>query len=227
MTGYEYTAIMRKTRRRQPLNATEQALFYELVALCNEDDWAETFHVASAELCHTLQISENTLKTARERLIQVGLISYKSGKSKRQYSKYSLSTTSKFDTVGRGDDGGDGKGDNRGDDEKKLRTNINYITKQKHLKKIEKESFDFENGLLGLGIPKQLVEEWMLIRKKKKAINTETAFKMFVREVDKSKLSYQQAIEKAISRSWVSFEASWVEEKLTPQAFKMPKTLLF
>ena len=98
MTGYDLTAKMRRTRRRQPLNATEQALFYELVALCNEDDWAEDFFVASAELCHNLKISENTLNKARERLIQVGLISYKSGKSKRQYSQYSLLTVSKFNT---------------------------------------------------------------------------------------------------------------------------------
>ena len=35
MDGYSLTEKMRKARRRNRLTATEQALFYELVAVCN------------------------------------------------------------------------------------------------------------------------------------------------------------------------------------------------
>jgi len=131
MTGYELTAKMRKTRRRHPLTSTEQALFYELVAICNEDEWAESFYVASAELCHALSITENTLNNARLRLIQVGLISYNSGKSKRQFSQYSFETVSKFDTNIGGDTGGDARTNTGGDNTKKVRTIINNKTKPK------------------------------------------------------------------------------------------------
>ena len=131
MTGYQLTAKMRKIRRRHPLTSTEQALFYELVAICNEDEWAESFFVASAELCHALSITENTLNNARLRLIQVGLISYNSGKSKRQFSEYSFVTSvSKIDTDKSTNVGTD-KSTNVGtDDENKLRTNINSKTKR-------------------------------------------------------------------------------------------------
>lgn len=102
MNGYDLMAHMRRTRRKNPLTATEQALYTELVAICNEVEWADVFTCSNFELCNSLFISENTLKDARNRLIQAGLIFYKSGKSKRQFSKYSfivdLSTTSKFDT---------------------------------------------------------------------------------------------------------------------------------
>jgi hypothetical protein len=101
ITGYELTDRLRKTRRRNPLTASEQALYYELVAICNDDAWPDTFNCSNDELCSALSISENTLNASRNRLIQVGLIFYRSGKSKRIYGTYSFTkklTTSNFDT---------------------------------------------------------------------------------------------------------------------------------
>lgn len=52
------------------------------------------------ELCAALHISENTLNAARMALINVRLVYYSSGKSKRQFSRYSFTTaltTSKFE----------------------------------------------------------------------------------------------------------------------------------
>jgi hypothetical protein len=88
--GYTLTIRMRKTRRRYPLTATEQALYNELVAICNEDEWEDIFSCSNDELCAALRISENTLDKARLTLIQAGLLFYKSGKSKRQFGQYSF-----------------------------------------------------------------------------------------------------------------------------------------
>lgn len=88
---------MRKLRRKHPLTVTEQALYHELVALCNEDGWGEYFTCSNAELCDSLQITKNTLVKARAMLIQVGLICFESGKSRRTFSNYSFPTTSNFD----------------------------------------------------------------------------------------------------------------------------------
>jgi len=96
MDGYTLTALLRKTRRRYGLSAASQALFHELVAIANEEGWPDTFKCSNGELENNLRISENTLKAVRNELIQCGLIKYKSGKSKREYSDYWL-TTSKFD----------------------------------------------------------------------------------------------------------------------------------
>ena len=103
INGYTLTEKMRKTRKKHPLTSTEQALFHELVAICNDDDWTDVFPCSNYDLCSPLQISENTLISARLKLIQVGLIFYKSGKSKRTHSEYSFTkklttakTTSKF-----------------------------------------------------------------------------------------------------------------------------------
>ena len=95
LDGYTLTERMRKIRRKHPLTASEQAVFHELVAICNEDSWADVFTCSNNDLFSPLQISENTLEKSRNRLIQVGLIFYKSGKSRRVYGQYSF--TKKFE----------------------------------------------------------------------------------------------------------------------------------
>lgn len=135
LDSYTLTSILRKTRRLYPLTATEQALFYELVAICNEAGWVEWFPCSSQELCFALNISKNTLDRSRHTLISTGLISYKSGKSKRMFSSYSLQTMSKSDIV-KGMDKGIVKGFNVGmvaglDVDKKVGTYIKEKLKTK------------------------------------------------------------------------------------------------
>ena len=88
--GYTLTEKMRKARRRFRFTATEQALFYELVAICNGEDWRDVFDCSNIELCFALNVNEKTLIKARESLINAGLIYYKSGKNKRIISSYSF-----------------------------------------------------------------------------------------------------------------------------------------
>lgn len=105
MNGYELTSKLRKARRRHPLTATEQALFYELVAICNDVDWDDVFQCSNDELCNALNVSENTLNASRNSLINAGLVFYRSGKSKRQFGKYSFTqklTTSKIEVDAEG-----------------------------------------------------------------------------------------------------------------------------
>lgn len=90
MDGYTLTDKMRKARRSFRFTATEQALFYELVAICNGEDWRDVFDCSNVELCYALNINEKTLVKARETLINSGLLYYKSGKSKRMISSYSF-----------------------------------------------------------------------------------------------------------------------------------------
>lgn len=97
--GYTLTEKMRKARRRFRFTATEQALFYELVAICNGEDWEDVFDCSNMELCFALNVKEKTLIKARESLINAGLIYYKSGKNKRVISSYSFVKEFKSTTV--------------------------------------------------------------------------------------------------------------------------------
>lgn len=135
MDGYTLTEKMRKARRRFRFTVTEQALFYELVAICNGEDWRDVFDCSNVELCCALNINEKTLAKAREALINAGLIYYKSGKSKRVVGSYSfvkpfrttVSTTVK-NTVDKGTNRGTNDTTNKGTnstDYNKLKTKPN------------------------------------------------------------------------------------------------------
>ena len=91
MDGYTLMEQMRRARRRNRLTATEQALFYELVAVCNSEGWEDVFSCSNIELCCSLNIDEKTLVRARLSLINAGLVYYKSGKSRRVVGLYSFS----------------------------------------------------------------------------------------------------------------------------------------
>ena len=81
-------------------------------------------------------------------------------------------------------------------------------------------AFSFYYELLKLGAEKQLVSDWLAVRKKKKLTNTETALKGFLKQVDKSGNSLNDVLTKCIEKSWGGFEADWykkekrVEEKI-------------
>lgn len=70
--------------------------------------------------------------------------------------------------------------------------------------------FDFKNSLIEIGVSPEVADDWMQVRKAKRASNTETAFKRIKNEIDKSGLSSNECITIAVVRSWQGFQADWV-----------------
>ena len=86
-----------------------------------------------------------------------------------------------------------------------------------------KDIFSFRSALISLGIDWALVDEWLKVRKTKKAVNTETAFNGLVREINKSKLTPTKAIELAVENSWAGFKAEWVQNEPPKEEPKFQK----
>lgn len=83
-------------------------------------------------------------------------------------------------------------------------------------------AFSFYHELLKLGAEKQLVSDWLAVRKKKKFTNTETALKGFLKQVDKSGNSLNDVLTKCIEKSWGGFEADWYKkEKCSEEKIRM------
>ena len=151
--GYTLTEKMRKARRRFRFTATEQALFYELVAICHGEDWRDVFDCSNIELCFALNVNEKTLIKARESLINAGLIYYKSGKSRRVVSSYSFvkefKTTVMTTVNNTVDNTPDKPTDKRGDKTTNNTTNSTDYNKLKQkpneniLSKVSHGDFDF------------------------------------------------------------------------------------
>jgi len=88
------------------------------------------------------------------------------------------------------------------------------ITEQENGKEkscAQKESnADFKNSLIHYGFKPSLVDEWLLIRKKKKAINSKIAFLNFIREVEKCNKSPNEVLEIVVQKQWKGLEAQWI-----------------
>ncbi|WP_321020327.1 helix-turn-helix domain-containing protein [Bacteroides sp.] len=213
--GYTLTEKMRKARRRFRFTATEQALFYELVAICNGEDWRDVFDCSNIELCFALNVNEKTLIKARESLINAGLIYYKSGKNKRVISSYSfvkefkttVTTTVNFtanrtanqtanDTV---DKGANNTGDSTDYNKLKQKPNINILSKVSH------GDFDFisseflETFILWLEYKKDRRENY----KSEKSLKA--CYNKLVKLSKGDPMIASQIINEAIANNWAGF----------------------
>lgn len=99
-------------------------------------------------------------------------------------------------------------------------SNIKSINKNiKHIDNTPR--FDFLSELLSLGVEKQVALDWLEVRKTKKCVNTQTAFKDFCIEVAKTGLTVPEAVHFAVKKSWGGFSAEWYRnaiQKTTPVA---------
>lgn len=79
------------------------------------------------------------------------------------------------------------------------------------------ETFDFKKELISLGVNNQVASDFMILRKSKKAVNSNTAFSMLKKEIEKSNKPAQQCIEISILRNWQTYKHEW--DKPAPNSF--------
>ena len=80
---------------------------------------------------------------------------------------------------------------------------------------IYKEKFNFADALVPQGADQKLISEYMEVRKAKKAVNSETAFKSLISEQQKSGLTLNQVLEHCVVNSWKGFKAEWIKNQNT------------
>jgi len=101
---------------------------------------------------------------------------------------------------------------------------INEIAKQHQVDSLEKEIETKEETkketkkiATVVACPRDFDEslwnDWLKIRKSKKAPLTETAWKLFVNETGKAGWTIENAIQECCLRNWASFKAEWVADK--------------
>ena len=77
--------------------------------------------------------------------------------------------------------------------------------------------FNFKKAMLAEGFAPELVDEWLKIRKAKKAINSERAFNTFIEQVQKTGQDKNAILERVVQKQWRGFEASWLQVDQSPQ----------
>ena len=73
--------------------------------------------------------------------------------------------------------------------------------------------YNFKQALLDLGIESKIINEWLLVRKNKKATNSETAFNSLLNQIELSGLSPNECIKISVENSWSGFKNEWLNNK--------------
>jgi hypothetical protein len=79
---------------------------------------------------------------------------------------------------------------------------------------LKKETkYNFKKELIDFGFKENLVDDWLKVRKTKKATNTETAFKKFIDQVKLSQKPINEILQTCVERSWSGFNNEWLEKE--------------
>jgi hypothetical protein len=100
--------------------------------------------------------------------------------------------------------------------EKKKKSYDNHMENENEIEnKSEKnEKFDAEKYLIETGLSFDLIDDFVRVRKHKKAPLTKTAILGIEREAKIAKISLALAIEVCIERNWIGFKADWYNNKI-------------
>lgn len=96
--------------------------------------------------------------------------------------------------------------------------------KEKIDKSISKKGFDFKQALLDIGVEKDVVEDWLVIRKRKNAVNSERSFNAIKKQIELSGKSANDCITLSVERCWQGFNAEWMENTRKTYAKKSVST---
>lgn len=94
-------------------------------------------------------------------------------------------------------------------DTDKIRIDKSRIENKEKEDKSSKKKFDFKQALIDIGVDENVANDWMDVRKTRKATNTATAFKKIQKEIEKSGASANECITLSVERSWSGFKAEW------------------
>ncbi len=175
------------------------ALYFFIIEHCNRLGWKEKFGLPTSMAKEAIGIrSYNTYIQTLNELSEWGFI-YLHERSKNQYSSNIIAISKNDKALDKALDKAFIKHATKQSESTIQSTgeSISSIDKPRTIEQVNQEqgtsntvaiapSFNFKKELLNYGFEEKLVDEWLSVRKSKKAKNTETAFNGFIREVEKS-----------------------------------------
>lgn len=85
------------------------------------------------------------------------------------------------------------------------------LSKVKESKVNNISDFSFKKSLSDLGVNENLINDWLLVRKNKKATNSETAFNLLRSEFESSGLEINEILKICVLNSWSGFKKEWLK----------------
>ena len=92
-------------------------------------------------------------------------------------------------------------------------TNQQSTTNNKVNKDNKVNKFSFKNELIALGVEESIADDWLTVRKKKRASNTQTALNGLINQIEKTSLSTNEVIKLCVENSWSGFKADYIKDE--------------
>lgn len=199
------------------LSGVDISVYFSLLNYANKLAWKDVFVCHWEIVCQTAKVSKNTYYKSMQKLHDLGYIDFQIGQKNVLKPKVSIL---KFKNNIENRKGTEVRTEREQHEEQKgnLNKHINLET-NKPINNNKDASptapkFNFKNSLLDLGVNEQTASDFLEQRNKKRASNSETAFKLLKTEIEKSNLNPQQCIEIAILRGWQSLKSEWIKNHL-------------
>ena len=71
--------------------------------------------------------------------------------------------------------------------------------------------FNFKKSLLEYGFDPLLVDEWLVIRRKKKAINSQFSYNSFISQIEKTGAEKNEVMRVIAEKQWAGFNHAWMK----------------
>lgn len=95
------------------------------------------------------------------------------------------------------------------------------------ISKDSKQPFNFKKEMVDYGFNEEIVKEWLLVRKNKKATNSQIAFNKFISEIEKMNgVNINSVLTEIVSNSWSGFKSEWLSNNKKVQNEQVNQNLL-
>ena len=189
------------------LNVTRLFIHCLLRANHKDNNWRGiyikrgSFLTSISTLSKETRLSTSQIRTAIKKLKSTSEIASQS------QAQYSVITMLRYDHYQMNDKVIDKPVTNQSQtSDKPVTTNNNENNENK-----KENTFSFKNEFLSLGVNKEVLADWLAVRKKKKSSNTKTAFNGLLTQIEKSGLSVPDAIQISAEKSWAGFNPEWLK----------------
>ncbi len=138
-------------------------------------------------------------KDISEKRAKAGRIS---AEKRKKSTSVGINSTSVGENPTKSNKGKERKEKERKEKDNKEKNNTNTIAKRE---------FNFKKSLLEYGFDALLVDEWMAIRRKKKAVNSEFSFNSFISQIEKTGAEKNEVMRVIAEKQWAGFNHAWMK----------------
>ena len=199
----------------EKISPTHIAMYFFIIEHCNRLGWKEKFGLPTVMVKDAIGIRNfRTYTNTLNDLVEWGFIIMVE-KSKNQYSSNIIAIAKNAKAHTKALDKAT---------QKHIQKQSNSIVSIDKQETIEQEtinntytikSFDFKKAFLDLDVDVKILEDWLKVRKTKKAVNSETAFNGIKKKMEASGKSFNGCVKISAEKSWAGFDIEWLKEKQT------------